>query len=60
MAEKTPDKPADDAKAKFREALERKKAGEQSRPDNIDGSGAVHGAHTKAGGKRQFQRRKSG
>jgi hypothetical protein len=51
--------PPDDVKAKFREALERKKRDEQSRPAHLDGSSTIHGAQGKAGGKRVF-RRKSG
>jgi hypothetical protein len=60
MADQAPEKtPADDTKAKFREALERKKQNEQGRPDNLDSGSAVHSTHGKAGGKREF-RRKSG
>ena len=59
MAEQSSEKPTD-AKAKFREALERKKQGEQSRPGHLDGGSTVNGAHGKAGGKREFMRRKSG
>ncbi|MFI1968768.1 hypothetical protein BLA24_12045 [Streptomyces cinnamoneus] len=51
----------DDAKRKFREALDRKRGkaaeGAQS-ARNRDGS-KIHGAHGKAGGQRSF-RRKSG
>lgn len=50
---------ADEAKRKFREALDRKKAKEQNRPAHLDGGSSVHEAHGKAGGKREF-RRKSG
>ena len=60
MPEKPSDAPTDDAKRKFREALERKKQNEQSRPGGQQDAGsAVHGTHAKAGGKREF-RRKSG
>lgn len=51
--------PSDEAKQKFREALERKKQGQQNRPGHLDGGSAVHAARGKAGGKREF-RRKSG
>lgn len=51
--------PSDDVKAKFREALERKKQGEQNRPARLDGGSIARDAHGKAGGKREF-RRKSG
>lgn len=60
MAEKSSEKPADDVKAKFREALERKKQSEQSRPDNIDTGSAVHSAHGRAGAKREFRRKSGG
>ncbi|HWR85111.1 MAG TPA: DUF5302 domain-containing protein [Rhodoglobus sp.] len=60
MDEKTPEtSAADETKRRFREALERKKQGQQSRPGHLDGGSAVHDAHGKAGGKREF-RRKSG
>jgi len=56
----TPDLPAEDLKAKMREALERKKQGLGHGPQaGAGGRGAVGGAHEKAGGKREF-RRKSG
>jgi len=56
------EKPAaasEDVKRKFREALERKKQQSQDRPAHLEGESAVHEAHNKAGGKREF-RRKSG
>lgn len=60
MPEKPSEVPEDETKRKFREALERKKQNEQSRPGgHVDSESAVHGAHAKAGGKREF-RRKSG
>ncbi|MGN6503053.1 MAG: DUF5302 domain-containing protein [Pseudolysinimonas sp.] len=60
MAEQESEKSTtDDAKAKFREALERKKQNQQQRPGYLDAGSAVHSAHGKAGGKREF-RRKSG
>jgi hypothetical protein len=60
MPEKPSEVPEDEAKRKFREALERKKQNEQARPGgHVEGGSAVHGAHAKAGGKREF-RRKSG
>ncbi len=49
----------DDAKAKFREALERKKQGQAARP-NVPGTpGTVNAAHGKIGGKREFRRKSS-
>ncbi len=51
--------PADEAKRKFREALDRKKEAQQNRPGHLDAGSAIHGAQSKAGGKREF-RRKSG
>lgn len=53
------DAKAADVKAKFREALERKKQGQHDRPAHLDGESAVHSAQGKVGGKREF-RRKSG
>ncbi len=50
---------ADEAKRKFREALERKKQGAANRP-NVPGTvSGTASAHGKVGGKREF-RRKSG
>ncbi len=54
-----PTESADEAKPKFREALERKKQGAANRPNvpgTVSGTGSAHG---KVGGKREF-RRKSG
>ena len=59
MAEQSSDKPTDEMKRKFREALDRKKQNEHDRPAHLDGESAVHDAHGPAGGKREF-RRKSG
>lgn len=51
---------AQDAKAKFREALDRKKAQAQHRSaDGSRNTGAVHGSETSGPVQRQF-RRKSG
>lgn len=50
---------SDEAKQKFREALERKKQGQQNRPGHLDAGSAVQAPRGKAGGKREF-RRKSG
>ncbi|GAA1723260.1 DUF5302 domain-containing protein [Microbacterium paludicola] len=64
MSEESKNSASDEAKAKFREALERKNA--QSAAKNgapgsggPHGAGAIHGTHGAAGGKREF-RRKSG
>lgn len=60
MQDKAPETgPSDEAKQKFREALERKKQHQQDRPGHLDAGSAVHAARGKAGGKREF-RRKSG
>ncbi len=59
MPDQSEQNAADEAKRKFREALDRKKAKEQDRPAHLDAGSAVHETHGKAGGKRQF-RRKSG
>ncbi|MEL5991119.1 DUF5302 domain-containing protein [Microbacterium phosphatis] len=63
MAEHEKNTPSDDAKAKFREALERKNAqnaGNHTGPGSTPhGSGAIHGTHGAAGGKREFRRKSS-
>lgn len=62
MTEKPDEKatsPSEEAKRKFREALERKKQNAQNRPGHLAGDSSIHGTHAAAGGKREF-RRKSG
>ncbi len=49
----------DDAKRKFREALERKNAKSATRSDHKDGAAKQPGAHGSASNRREF-RRKSG
>ena len=49
----------DDAKRKFREALERKNAKSANRSDHKDAGAKQSGAHGAAGSRREF-RRKSG
>lgn len=51
---------SEDAKAKFREALERKK--QQSQSGLVQGGKdhGIHGAHEKAGSKREFRRKSGG
>ncbi len=51
--------PGEDAKAKFRAALDRKKAGQQQGAEGEASSGAVRGADPVTGSQRSF-RRKSG
>jgi len=51
--------PSEDTKAKFREALERKKAAAHRSADAADNTGTVHGPETNGSGQRMF-RRKSG
>ncbi|WP_203136869.1 DUF5302 domain-containing protein [Microbacterium sp. JZ31] len=61
MNEESKNSASDEAKAKFREALEKKHARDSahgSAPGRRD-TGAIHGTHGAAGGKREF-RRKSG
>ncbi|WP_448060105.1 DUF5302 domain-containing protein [Cellulomonas hominis] len=48
-----------DAKAKFREALDRKKAGQHRTSDGAAHTNGVHGSETAGPAKREF-RRKSG
>ena len=47
----------EDTKAKFREALERKKSTGDNRIPAAGGESAIHGVHGKAGNKRQFRRK---
>ncbi len=51
--------PSDDAKARFREALERKKQAAHRSAEAREGTSAVHGSEVSGGGRRMF-RRKSG
>ena len=51
--------PNDDVKAKFREALERKKNASHRSAEGAEQTGSVHGPETTGGGQRMF-RRKSG
>jgi hypothetical protein len=54
-----PDDRKSDPKAKFREALERKRSRQSGPAGPGQGDGKVHGEHGAAGSKRTF-RRKSG
>lgn len=54
-----PEGPAEDAKDKFREALERKKGKQHPHESASQSDSKVHDAHGAAGGKR-VHRRKSG
>jgi hypothetical protein len=55
-----PTEPTDDAKARFREALDRKQSKHaQGAGGGPQGDSKIHGEHGAAGGKRTF-RRKSG
>jgi uncharacterized protein DUF5302 len=51
-----------DAKAKFREALERKRSHQADRAaDNeVRGTSKIHGEHGAAGGNRMFRRKSGG
>lgn len=55
------DKPAptvsEDAKAKYREALERKKAAGHRSAESSSNTGAVHGSETSGPAQRRFQRK---
>lgn len=52
--------PSEDAKARMRELLERKKQGGNHGPSSgVAGKGGVAAAHEKAGGKREFRRKSS-
>ena len=48
---------SEDAKARFREALERKKSNSDNRVAAPGSESAIHGVHGKAGNKRQFRRK---
>ncbi|OZB49911.1 MAG: hypothetical protein B7X40_04275 [Cellulomonas sp. 14-74-6] len=48
---------SEDAKAKFREALERKKSAQHRTTDGSAGSGAVRGSETSGPVQRRFQRK---
>ncbi|MDP9094753.1 MAG: DUF5302 domain-containing protein [Actinomycetota bacterium] len=59
----TPDTPgAADPKAKFREALERKRGSQAERAAAAEahGDSKIHGTHGAAGGKRTFRRKAGG
>jgi len=49
--------PTEDAKAKFREALERKKNAHHPTADGDRNTGAVHGSETAGPAQRRFQRK---
>lgn len=51
---------SEDAKAKFREALERKKQREQAGLVQGGKDHGIHGAHDRAGAKREFRRKSGG
>jgi hypothetical protein len=55
----TPTGPSEEAKAKFREALDRKNAARHRSADGETNTGAVHGSETAGPVQRTF-RRKSG
>ena len=61
MAQDDKDAPAtgvsDDAKARFREALERKKAARHRTAQGTGNTGAVHGPETSGPSQRTFRRR---
>lgn len=48
---------SEDAKARFREALERKKSAQHRTAGGVEGGGAVHGAETTGPTQRRFQRK---
>ena len=58
MPEQAPS--ADAAKDKFREALERKRGQQQANSSASHNDSKIHGAHDKAGAKRQFRRKAGG
>lgn len=58
-SEAVPGEAPDEAKDRFREALERKRAQQHANNAGGHADSKVHGAHARAGGRREF-RRKSG
>ena len=48
---------SDDTKAKFREALERKKSNQHRTADGSTNTGQVHGSETAGPSQRRFQRK---
>ncbi len=48
---------SDDAKARFREALERKKSAQHRTAGGANGASAVHGSETSGPTQRRFQRK---
>ena len=57
-----PEKPSapDAAKDKFREALERKRSKQYVQNSGAQDESKIHGAHDRAGAKRQFRRKAGG
>ncbi|GAA2728539.1 DUF5302 domain-containing protein [Cellulomonas aerilata] len=53
----TPTGASDDAKARFREALERKKSANHRTSQGSGNTGSVHGSETAGRGQRTFRRR---
>lgn len=51
--------PAEEIKRKFREALEKKNAGNRKGEAHLDGDSAIHGTHA-AHAKREFRRKSGG
>ena len=62
MTERNAAAAADDPKAKFREALDRKRGHQAERAAAAEGRGdsKIHGEHSAAGGKRTFRRKAGG
>jgi hypothetical protein len=59
-AEERETAPSEDTKARFREALERKKSSQQRRGDGRPGTSAVHGSETAGPAQRMFRRKSGG
>jgi hypothetical protein len=56
----TDSQPKDDAKDKFRQALERKKGKQHPHEAASQNASKVHDAHSAVGGKRNFRRKSGG
>ncbi len=52
--------PSEDTKAKFREALERKKTAGHRSTEGADNTGSVHGPETTGASQRMFRRKSGG
>ncbi|MCL3860147.1 DUF5302 domain-containing protein [Actinotalea sp. K2] len=57
MTDHDPAPKAEEAKARFREALERKRAAQHKTAEGRRNTGSVHGSETEGGSQRTFRRK---